>query len=121
MKRLTEKEEEVMLRFWEHGEMYVRDILATYPDPKPHFNTVSTFVRFLEQKGFVSHKRTGASYLYYPIVTEEEYHTSSLRSIMNRYFSSSVKNVVSALVKTENLSDEEVDELINLVKSKKQQ
>ena len=53
MKRLTAKEEEIMQMFWEHGPMFVRELLAFYEEPKPHYNTVSTLVRGLEEKGFV--------------------------------------------------------------------
>lgn len=117
MKRLTEKEEEIMKCFWDKGPMYVRDIIDLLPDPKPHFNTVSTFVRLLEQKGFVGHERTGNSYRYFPVVNREDYSASALNNIIERYFDSSVMNVVSALVRDKNLSDDEVGELINLVKS----
>ena len=53
MKRLTVKEEEIMRIFWEHGPMFVRELLSFYDEPKPHYNTVSTLVRGLEEKGFV--------------------------------------------------------------------
>ena len=56
MKRLTVKEEEIMQMFWEHGPMFVRELLAFYEEPKPHYNTVSTLVRGLEEKGFVKYK-----------------------------------------------------------------
>ena len=121
MKRLTEKEEEIMRLFWAHGELYVRDILELMPEPRPHFNTVSTFVRLLEQKEFVGHRKTGVSYLYYPLVGEEEYSTSELRTVMERYFASSARNLVSALVREEKLTDSDIEDLINLVKSASKQ
>ena len=62
MKQLTEKEEELMNLFWERGPMFVREIVELYPDPKPHFNTISTFVRVLVQKGLVWHVQFGNSY-----------------------------------------------------------
>ena len=58
MKRLTVKEEEIMRIFWEHGPMFVRELLSFYDEPKPHYNTVSTLVRGLEEKGFVGYKAT---------------------------------------------------------------
>ena len=58
MKRLTVKEEEIMRIFWEHGPMFVRELLSFYDEPKPHYNTVSTLVRGLEEKGFVGIKPT---------------------------------------------------------------
>ncbi len=59
---MTDKEEELMRIFWNHGPMFVREIVELYPEPRPHFNTLSTFVRNLEQKGFVSHEAVGGSF-----------------------------------------------------------
>ena len=59
MKRLSPKEEEIMRMFWSKGPMFVRDLLELYNEPKPHYNTVSTLVRGLEEKGFVGYKVYG--------------------------------------------------------------
>ena len=61
IKELTRKEEEIMNFFWAHGPLYVKDILEFYDDPKPHFNTVSTIVRGLEEKGFEAHEAHGTT------------------------------------------------------------
>ena len=116
MKQLTEKEEELMNRFWERGPMFVREIVELYPDPKPHFNTISTFVRVLEQKGYVGHERFGNSYKYHAAVSREEFSRKTLRSVMNRYFDNSLSGIVSALFKDEDLSDDEIRELIKKVR-----
>ena len=68
MKRLTAKEEEIMQMFWEHGPMFVRELLAFYEEPKPHYNTVSTLVRGLEEKGFVKYKAYGNTYQYLSLI-----------------------------------------------------
>ena len=65
--RLTEKEEEVMQILWDKGPLFVREILEVYPEPKPHYNTVSTVIRVLEEKNFVSHKAYGNTYQYFPL------------------------------------------------------
>lgn len=120
MKQLTDKEEELMHLFWERGSMYVRQIVELYPDPKPHFNTISTFVRSLEQKGYVEHEQFGNTYLYRASVSREEYSRKTLRSVMSRYFDNSLSGVVSALFKDENLSDEEISDLIKQVRKNNQ-
>ncbi len=117
MKKLTDKEEEIMTYFWDNGPLYVRQIIDLMPEPKPHFNTVSTFVRLLEQKGFLTHEKNGASFIYKPLVSREDYSASALTGVVKKYFSSSVFNVVSTLVKKESLTDEQVRELIRLVES----
>lgn len=121
MKSLTEKEEELMCFFWERGPLFVKEIVELYPDPKPHVNTISTFVRLLEQKGYVSHTNYGSSYQYHAIVSKDEYSRNTLRSVISKYFNNSLKGVVSALFKDEQLSDDEIRELINQVKSNNEQ
>ena len=64
MKRLTAKEEEIMGWFWQKGPLFVKELLEYYEEPKPHFNTLSTIVRGLEEKGFLAHKNFGNSYQY---------------------------------------------------------
>jgi len=117
MKKLTDKEEEIMTFFWNNGPLYVRQIIDMMEKPRPHFNTVSTFVRMLEQKGFLYHEKTGNSYIYKPVVSREEYSSSALSSVVDKYFGSSVLNAASTLVREKHLSDSEIAELIELVKS----
>ena len=73
MEKLTRREEELMRCFWERGPLFVRELVEMAPEPKPHFNTLSTMVRALESKGYVGHKAYGATYQYYPLVSEEEF------------------------------------------------
>ena len=115
MKKLTKKEEEIMNHFWDKGAMFVKELLELYPEPKPHFNTLSTMVRNLEANGFINHKAYGNSYQYYPTVTREEYAGSSFKGIISNYFNNSYLNAVSALVKEEKISIDELKELIEQI------
>lgn len=121
MKSLTEKEEKLMTIFWERGPLFVKEIVELYPEPKPHVNTVSTFVRLLEQKGYVSHTSFGSTYQYYAVISKEDYSRNTLRSVISKYFDNSLKGVVSALFKDEKLTDDEIRELINQVKESNSQ
>lgn len=112
MKELTVKEEEIMNFFWKEGPMFVKDIVARYDNPKPHFNTISTIVRGLEDKGFLSHNAYGKTYQYYPTISEREMGAKSLKSIVRRYFKNSYLGVVSTLVKDENISTDELRALL---------
>lgn len=112
MEKLTRREEELMRCFWKHGALFVREIVALSPDPKPHFNTLSTMVRALEAKGYVGHKAYGGTYQYYPLVSEEEFSRRTLRGVIDRYFENSCLGAVSALVEEERISVEELRELI---------
>lgn len=115
MKKLTEREEELMTILWENGPLFVREIIDRMPEPKPHFNTVSTFVRLLESKGFVTHSKFGGSYRYEAALSRDDFSRSTLRDVVDRYFGSSIKASVSALVDNEKLSDDEIRELVELV------
>jgi len=115
MKRLTAKEEEAMALFWEKGPLFVKEMLTFYADPKPHFNTLSTVVRGLEEKGFVAHKTFGNTYQYYATVTRDDYRRGTLRGVVSKYFDNSYLGVVSSLVQEEKISVEELKQLIKQV------
>lgn len=115
MEKLTAKEEEVLGLFWKKGPLYVRDIVELYENPKPHFNTISTIVRSLEEKGYVGHTPKGKSYQYHAIVAEEDMGKKSLSSIVGRYFRNSYLRVVSSLVEDGNIPVEDLRKLLDEV------
>lgn len=115
MKTLTGKEEEVMGFFWEKGPLFVRQIVELYEEPRPHFNTLSTIVRGLEEKGFLAHKAFGNSYQYYPVISEKEYSGGTLRNVIAKYFNNSYLGMVSTLIQEEDVSVDELRKLIDEV------
>ena len=117
--QLTPKEEEVMQILWDNGALFVKEIVALMPDPKPHVNTISTFVRILEQKGVVTHETHGGSYKYKPLIPRENVRKKTLGTLLKNYFNNSGKGLVSALVEEEKVSVDELKELINIKKKKK--
>ena len=119
MKRLTVKEEEIMRIFWEHGPMFVRELLSFYDEPKPHYNTVSTLVRGLEEKGFVEYKAYGNTYQYYALVSEKEYKSSALKEVVSQYYNNSYINVVSSFIEEEGMSVDELKSLIEYIEQSK--
>ena len=112
MEKLTKKEEELMRLFWQRGALFVREIVDMSAEPKPHFNTVSTMVRMLEAKGYLSHEAFGNTYRYFPLVSEEQFGKGSLKGIVSRYFGNSYLGAVSALVEEESISVDELKELL---------
>lgn len=115
---LTEKEKIIMQMLWEHGPMFVREMLELYPEPKPHFNTVSTLVRILEDKGHVDHEVVGASHRFRAISRKEDFMKRSIAQVVKDYFNNSYKSAVSALVEEEKISVGELREIIDLIESK---
>ena len=119
MQKLTTKEEELMCFFWEKGALFVKDILDFYDDPKPHFNTLSTIVRGLEDKKFLSHKTYGNTYQYYAIISKEQHSQGTLKNVVSKYFGNSYLHAVSALVKSEDISIEDIKKLISEVENQR--
>lgn len=118
-KLLTPKEEELMCLLWEHGPILISKLLELYPDPKPHFNTVSTVMRRLEAKGFVAHNEVGGSFQYYAVAQKEDFRSRSFGDFIKTYFGGSYFGAVSALVAEEKISADELKELLDLVNRKK--
>jgi len=110
--RLTRAEEQIMQILWEMKEGIVRDILDRFDDPRPARNTVSTVVRILEKKGFVSHKAYGNTYLYYPLVSKSEYSKSQLFGLLEGYFNNSFPAMASFFAREKDLTLKELEELL---------
>ena len=86
MKRLTKKEEIIMNWFWDKGPLYVKELQELYPDPKPHFNTLSTQVRTLESNGYLKHNSFSGSFQYYPALSRDEYNGLSLDTLIGKLY-----------------------------------
>lgn len=119
MIHLTPKEEEILGCFWKNGPMFIRELLDLQPSPKPHYNTLSTIVRSLEEKGFIGYKAYGNTYQYYAIVSEEEYSRKTLKQVVDKYFDKSYMRVVSTFVKEEKLNIRDLEKLILQIKRQK--
>ena len=119
IKKLAAKEEAVMTLFWQHGDMFIRDLLNYYEDPKPHYNTVATQVKFLEEKKFLGRRPMGNTNQYYALISEKEYKGSALSSVISQYFNNSYTSVVSHFIEEEAMDLDELKELIELIERKR--
>ena len=117
MEKLTNKEEEVMEMIWQCGPCSPKDIVANYPEPKPHVNTIATMFQFLEKKGYLSHEAKGRGYIYLPLVSQAEYGKMKFTNFVDRYFDRSYMNVVSALVQEDKISRDELVAFLEQLKS----
>ncbi|MBR4088190.1 MAG: BlaI/MecI/CopY family transcriptional regulator [Bacteroidales bacterium] len=111
---LTKGEEEVMQLLWELGKGTVNDILERYCQEKPKYTTVATFLKLLEDKGYVGHLQQGKSNMYYPLVEKAEYAGSVASSMLDNFFGGSLMQMVSYFNKERQLSKEEKQELLRL-------
>ena len=119
MQKLTNKEEEIMHILWKLKKAFVKDVLSEIKEDKPHYNTLSTIIRNLEDKGYVGYQAYGKTHQYFPIVTKEAYKKRFMNNAIEHYFNSSYKNVVSFFAKEEKISVDELKEIIALIEKKK--
>ena len=118
MTRLTAKEEEILGYFWTKGPLFVRELLELQDEPKPHYNTLSTIVRALEEKEYIGYKVFGNTHQYYALVSEDDYRKHSLKQVIDKYYDNSYTRVVSTLIEEEALTVDELQELIRQIKDK---
>ncbi|WP_435353669.1 BlaI/MecI/CopY family transcriptional regulator [Emticicia sp. SJ17W-69] len=119
MEELTKTEERIMQIIWDLGRCLVRDIIQKMPDePKPPYNTISSVVRLLESKGFLSYKAYGKTYEYFPIISKEEYGQRTFKKVFADYFGNSMESLLSFMVKEENLTLEEIEKLKSLINNR---
>ncbi|MGB5666288.1 MAG: BlaI/MecI/CopY family transcriptional regulator [Maribacter sp.] len=119
MQKLTNKEEEVMIILWRLKQAFVKEIMAEVTGDKPHYNTLSTIVRNLEEKKYVAYEAFGNTHRYYPLVAREDYRKYFVNSKLIEYFDNSYKSMVSFFAKEEKISVDELKEIINLIEKKK--
>lgn len=121
MKTLTKAEEQIMQVLWKLGPSFVKDIIDEMQEPKPHYNTVSTLVKILVDKGFVSFKAYGKSHQYYALVSKEEYSHKTVKNLVSGYFEGSFSNMVSFFVKEKDMSVSDLEQLLQQIKNTKNQ
>jgi len=119
MQKLTNKEEEIMHILWKLEKAFVKDVLSEIEIDKPHYNTLSTIIRNLEEKGYVSYNAYGKTHQYFPIVSKEDYKKRFMTTAIENYFNNSYKNVVSFFAKEDKISVDELKEIISLIEKKK--
>ena len=111
IKELTKAEEQIMQILWDKNNAFVNNILEDLPDPKPAYSTVSTVIRLLEKKGFVSHKVYGNTHQYFPIVSKKEYTDLTCKTLLKGYFSNSFEKMVSYFAIEEKISVKEMEKI----------
>lgn len=116
MRPLTKSEEQVMQILWKINQGFVKDILKEMEDPKPAYNTISTFARILEKKGFVQHKAYGKTHQYYPLVSKDEYRSFTIKNLLKHYFGGSFTQLASFFAKEKKLDQKELEKLLEEVK-----
>lgn len=115
-KPLTKAEEEIMQVLWQLEKAFVKDIVDALPEPKPHYNTVSTIIKILEDKQVVAHESLGKSNRYYPLVNKDDYSKKSMKQFVGKYFEGSFANMLSFFAKEKDISVTELEDILNEIK-----
>lgn len=119
MLKLTNKEEEIMHILWKLKKAFVKEVMAEITEEQPHYNTLSTIVRNLEEKGYVGHKAYGNTHQYFPIIKLEDYRKTFMNTAIENYFNNSYKNMVSFFAEEDKISAEELREILEIIEKRK--
>jgi len=115
-KALTTLELKVMNLLWKEQKAQVKDLLSIWPEtPTPAYNTVSTMIRILEEKGYVAHEARGRSYYYFPVVPKSDYQVNFMKNVKQSLFAGSLNSLVSCLIDNDKLSTNEIKDLQDLI------
>lgn len=118
MKRLSEKEEALMQAVWKLDKAFAKEVREEMPDPKLHINTVSTMMKRLVDKGFLKYEDFGATYRYYATLSKKEYTAMYIRPELSRLFGGSIKDVVAFFAEEEEISVDELKEIIKMIEKR---
>jgi BlaI family transcriptional regulator, penicillinase repressor len=108
---LTSAEENLMRLFWKLESFYLKDIMEQHPEPKPHQNTVSTYLKILVEKGYLSTEKEGRIFKYNVILPFEEYRKFLLKELSQNFFHDSGKEILSLLIQEKLISQTDLQDL----------
>ena len=117
MKQLTTREEQIMQIVWRLNKVFIRDVIHKLPNPKPHYNSVATIVKILVKKGFLRSEKIGNTHQYSPLILLEDYRRKHLENIKKKYFGNSFPKLLAHFAREENLSEQEIAEIIQIIQS----
>lgn len=116
-KPLTKAEEDIMQVLWRLEKAFVKEIVDEMPEPKPHYNTVSTIIKILADKGIVGFESLGKANRYYPLVQKDDYSRKTMKQFVKRYFEGSYSEMFSFFVKDKDVSVQELESILKELKN----
>lgn len=118
MQKLAKREEQIMQVLWEQGPLFVKEIITFLPEPKPHYNSVSTMVRILATKEFIGHEAFGKAHRYFAQVKKEDYQSKVVNDVVGGFFNNSYTDMITYFAKNEKISEDELKNILELIKNK---
>jgi len=113
--KLSKTEEQLMELLWQQGKIFLKDIIETYPEPKPAVTTIATLLKRMQDKGFVGYELFGNSRQYYPLVKKADYFSKHVKGIIKNYFGDSTLQFASFFTTTSNLTASELEDLKKII------
>src|ERR1700733_15909700 len=113
--KLTEAEEQLMEMIWDRQRVFMKDLIESYPDPKPATTTIATLLKRMQNKGFVGYELMGNSRQYYPLVKKSAYFSKHVKGLINNFFGSSAMQFASFFTTETDLSTKELEELKKII------
>ncbi|WP_224996049.1 BlaI/MecI/CopY family transcriptional regulator [Cesiribacter sp. SM1] len=118
MEKLTQQEEEAMQVIWKRGGGFIKEFLDEMGQPKPPYTTLASTVKNLEKKGYLSGEKIGNTYRYKPLIEEELYKKRFMSGFVSEYFRNSYKELVAFFAREEQISAEDLKEIIRMIENK---
>ncbi|MEM7572202.1 MAG: BlaI/MecI/CopY family transcriptional regulator [Bacteroidota bacterium] len=115
IKKLAPREEQIMQALWELKTAFVKDIVEWLPEPKPHYNSVSTMVRILQDRGYIGHEAFGRTHRYYPILQKDDYQAQVVDEVADKYFGNSFSKMVAYFAQQEKISKKELADILRKI------
>jgi BlaI family transcriptional regulator, penicillinase repressor len=113
--KLSKTEEQLMEMIWEHEKVFLKDLVDSFPDPKPATTTIATLLKRMQDKGFVGYTLFGNSREYYPLVKKEDYFSKHVKGIIKNYFGNSTLQFASFFTTTSNMTASELEDLKKII------
>lgn len=113
--KLSKSEEGLMELIWKYEKVFLKDIIDTYPEPKPASTTIATLLKRMQDKGFVGYTLFGNSRQYYPLVKKADYFSKHVKGIIKNYFGDSALQFASFFTTTSSLTMAELEDLKKII------
>ena len=121
-RQLTKAEMEIMNVLWEKAEgMTTHEIIEEYPEPKPAYSTIATFLKILTNKGFIQSRKQeggGKTFVFTPTISREAYTNRVMKEVKSTFFAGSLKSMLSFFAKQEEVSEKDLQDIMEMIKSK---
>ncbi len=119
-RQLTKAEMEIMNVLWEKAEgMTTHEIIEEYPEPKPAYSTIATFLKILTNKNFIHSRKQeggGKTFVFTPTISREAYTNRVMKEVKSTFFAGSLKSMLSYFAQHEEVSEEDLQEIMEMIK-----